>query len=147
MKKLLISAAVAASLSGVAGSAQAATVGQSFLAKVVLTAQCATNNATPADLDFGTYTAFGTATIPAPTTTISFKCTRGVAITGVALDGAVPTIAGLTYGAAIGADSPTPQAAPLPNLHSYIITGSIAAGQAGDTAAAATQTRTLTITY
>ena len=147
MKKLLISAAIAASLSGITGVAHAASVGQAFNAKVILTAQCATNNAAPADLDFGTYTAFGTATIPAPTTTISFKCTRGVVITSVALDGATPTIAGLTYGTVIGADSGAAGVAPAPNIHNYVITGSMAAGQAGDTAAAATQVRTLTINY
>ncbi len=145
MKTRILSIVVAAALSAAAVSAQAANVGQNFDVKVNLTAVCLTNNAAPAAVDFGTYTAFGSASTPAPTTTVSFKCTKSVTISGVTLDGATPSVAGLTYGLTVGADAQS--SVSDYTVHSYTLTGSMAAGQAGDTSAAALQTRTLTIAY
>ena len=143
--KTRISIVVALALCAAAVSAQAANVGQNFDVKVNLTAVCLTNNAAPAAVDFGTYTAFGSASIPAPTSTISFKCTKNVTISSVTLDGATPSVAGLTYGLVVGAD--TQSSVADYTVHSYSLTGSMAAGQAGDTSAATLQTRTLTIAY
>ena len=145
MKKQLITVAVAGALSMAAASANAATVGQSFNVQVALTAVCLTNNAAPTAVDFGTYTAFGTASVPAPTSVVSFKCTKNVTISSVTLDGATPSVAGLTYSLGIGAD--VQSSVSDYTVHSYTLTGSMAAGQAGDTAAATTQSRTLTIAY
>src|SRR5258706_7285848 len=105
MKTRILSIIVAAALSAAAVSAQAANVGQNFDVKVNLTAVCLTNNAAPAAVDFGTYTAFGSASIPAPASAISFKCTKNVTISSVTLDGPTPLVAGLTYALTGGPDS------------------------------------------
>src|SRR5213075_3182662 len=97
MKTRILSVVVAAAFCAAAVTAQAANVGQNFDVKVNLTAVCLTNNAAPAAVDFGTYTASASA--------ISFKCTKNVTISSVTLDGATPSVAGLTYGLTVGADS------------------------------------------
>lgn len=146
MKKLSLIAALA--LAGFSMSSQAATVGQTFNVTATLVSVCLTNNATPTDVNFGAYTAFGSAAIPAPTTTISFKCTRGVTPTGVALDTTTGSIKGVNYSLAIGAVTTVAGVAPAATTHSYVVTGTMAAGQPGDTAGAAGPiVHTLTITY
>lgn len=148
-RRLIVALAAAAAAAGLSAAAAAnaavPTVSQNFDVKVALTAVCLTNNATPTAVDFGTYTAFGSASTPAPTTVISFKCSKNVTISSVTLDGATPSVAGLTYGLTVGGDSQS--SVSDYTVHSYTLTGSMTAGQAGDTAAATTQTRTLTIAY
>lgn len=150
MKKLLLIAAFG--LSAVSMSAQALTVAQNFNVTATLASRCVTNNATPTDLAFGTYTAFGPLVTATPTT-ISFKCTRnGPAITAAVLTGGTGgttgTIAGLDYVLVLGAVSAVPGTAPNPDVYNYTVTGTMAAGQAGDaTAPSAAVAHTLTITY
>ena len=149
MNKLsLLSSAVLFALS-ISVSAQAATVGQAFNVSATLTTACASNNVTPAAVDFGAYTSFGSAAIPAPTSTISFKCTRNSAgPLSVALSAAAGTIKGLAYTLAVGAVTAAPGAAGSPDVYSYVVTGAMAAGQAGDTLAAGGPiVHTLTVTY
>lgn len=164
MKKLAVSTiAAVAVFVAIAPVAQAATVPAGFTVQVGLTAVC-TAAAAPL-LDFGTYTAFGTASIPVPTSAFAISCTRGLAAPTYAFDatGNFGVIAGLNYslGAArTGTVAGTPAAAVLGGVgtadtHTITITGGMAAGQAGDCtggdatacSVVATQTRTLTITY
>ena len=153
MKKLILVAALGLA----AMSSQAATVAQSFNVTASLTAQCASNNAAPSDVNFGTYTAFGSAATAAPTSAITFRCTKGFAATPTAslgVGGTSGTIAGLAYTLAIGAGVKTAGASGAAgtsgtyDVYSYTITGSMASGQAGDSSAAtAPVVHTLTITY
>lgn len=171
MKKLLPLSIAALSLlslsSLLTAPAQAATVGSGFNVTVNLTSTCVVN--LPATtLDFGAYTAFG-ASAPTPTATVTFKCTQGFSPSAVQFDtvpalstasaaGASATgggvIAGLLYGLSVAAPSNTAGAAATTtagagaDIKTYTVTGSMAAGQAGSGAGgAATQARTLTITY
>lgn len=149
MNKLsLLASAVLCALS-ISTTAQAAIVGQAFNVTATLTTACASNNVTPAAVDFGAYTSFGSAATPAPTTTISFKCTRNsVGPLSVALNSGVGSIKGLNYTLAVGAVSAAPGAAGSPDVYSYVVTGGMVAGQAGDTAAAGGPiVHTLTVTY
>ncbi|MEP6789969.1 MAG: spore coat protein U domain-containing protein [Ramlibacter sp.] len=155
MKKLILVAALG--LTALSMSAQAATVAQTFNVTATLTAQCVTNNATPSDVNFGAYTAFGSAATPAPTTAIAFRCTKGYAATPTAslgVGGTSGTIAGLAYTLAAGAGVKTAGASGAAgtvgtyDVYTYTITGAMAAGQAGDSAAStAPVVHTLTITY
>jgi Spore Coat Protein U domain len=159
MKKLLSTAALSmlALSSLLTAPAQATTsVGQAFNVTATLSAQCASNNTSPADVAFGTYTAFGGPAVTAPTTTISFKCTRNMpaplsaTLTGGvgSTSGTTGTIAGLAYTLSLGSVVAVPGTAPAPNVYNYTITGTMAAGQAGDTSASsAAVVHTLTITY
>jgi hypothetical protein len=170
-----ITALVLAAGMAFAINARAATVGQTFNVSTTFTPTCITNNASPADLNFGAYSAFGSAANAAPTTTISFKCSRAFAIVSVVFDtgtnlvssaaGLTPTaggvIAGLRYTLATSAVSKsvtgaaaTAAVAGTADEFQYVITGTMAAGQAGCTGSgntgdlcAATQTRTLTVSY
>lgn len=149
MKQAAILASLALSGLLMSATAQAATVGQAFNVTATLTTACASNNTTPTDVNFGAYTSFGAAATPAPTTTISFKCTRNsVGPTAVALNSTTGAIKGVNYSLAIGGVVAAPGAAGSPDIYSYTITGTMAAGQAGDaTAAAGPVVHTLTITY
>ncbi len=149
MKQAAIFASLALSGLMLSATAQAAAVGQAFNVTATLVTACASNNTSPTDVNFGAYTSFGSAATPAPTTTISFKCTRNSAgPTGVSLDSTTGAIKGVNYSLAIGAVSAAPGAAGSPDVYSYVITGTMAAGQAGDTAGAAGPVvHTLTITY
>lgn len=148
MKKLTLLASAALCALSFSASAQAATVGQAFNVTATLVTACQSNNTTPSAVDFGAYTSFGSAAITAPTTTISFKCTKGVVPTAVALNSTTGTIKGLNYSLAIGALATTVGAVGAPDINSYVVTGTMAAGQVGDTAGAAGPiTHTLTITY
>ena len=155
MKKLLSIAALSLlSLSGmIAVPAQAGTVGSSFNVKVNLTSACVIGTAATA-LDFGTYTAFGSATVSAPVTNVTFNCTNGLTPSAVALDTTGPTVvAGLAYtlsvdgGTKAAGSAGTASTAATADVMTYVVTGSMAAGQAGDVTAAVSATRTLTITY
>jgi len=170
-----VTAFVLASAWALAINVQAATVGQTFNVSTTFTPTCITNNASPTALDFGAYTAFGSAANAAPTTTISFKCSRAFAIVSVVFDtgtnlsssaaGLTPTaggvIAGLQYTLATAAvtksvtgTAASTSAAGTADEFQYVITGTMASGQAGcigsgntNDLCSATQTRTLTVTY
>jgi hypothetical protein len=155
MKKLILVAALG--LSAITMSTQAATVAQAFNVSATLTAQCVSNNSAPSDVNFGAYTAFGAAATPAPTSAITFRCTKGYAATPTASLGAggtSGTIAGLAYTLGVGAGVKTAGASGAAgtvgtyDVYSYTITGAMAAGQAGDSSASTTPVvHTLTITY
>lgn len=148
MKNLSLLASAALVALSFSGQAQAATVGQAFNVTATLVTACQSNNVTPAAVDFGAYTSFGSAAVAAPTTTISFKCTKSVVPTAVALNSTTGTIKGLNYSLAIGAISTAPGGVGAADVHSYVVTGTMAAGQVGDTAGAAGPiVHTLTITY
>lgn len=155
MKKLLSIVALSMlALSGLlTAPAHAAAVGQAFNVTATMTAQCASNNTAPAAVAFGTYTAFGGPAVVAPTTTISFKCTRNMpaplsAVLTGGTGGTAGTIAGLNYTLSLGAVAASPGAVGAPDIYNYTITGTMIAGQAGDITASATPVvHTLTITY
>ena len=148
MKKLTLLASAALALSFSVSAQAAGTIGQAFTVSATLVTACQSNNITPTAVDFGNYTSFGSAAVAAPTTTISFKCTKSVVPTGVALNSTTGTIKGLNYSLAIGAISTAPGAVGAADIHSYVVTGTMVAGQVGDTAGAAGPiSHTLTITY
>ncbi|QJC57088.1 hypothetical protein HC248_02404 [Polaromonas vacuolata] len=149
---------------------QAATVGNSFNVLVNLTSTCIIDSTTNT-LNFGTYTAFGSASTSTPTAAISFKCTQGFVPSSVVLDTTAPlaiaaaagltttgtgVIAGLRYTLTMaGVVSTTGSAATTTagsgaDIKSYTISGNMVSGQAGlssTATVAATQTRTLTLTF
>lgn len=158
MKKFSFLSSAALIALSLSGQAQAAgTAAQTFTVTASLTTACASANTAPAAVSFGAYTSFGAATNPAPTTAITFKCTRSATAvpTGVALTGGTAgssagtyTILGLDYTLAVGAAVKTAGTSPNPDIYSYTVTGGMASGQAGDTAGTASPvTHTLTITY
>lgn len=137
---------------------QAATTSSGFNVTANLTAQCAINTAASA-LDFGTYTAFGSASIPAPTTSVSFKCTKGTTISGAAFDTVNGTAAGagvvqgLAYtmavgsGALVAGTAATSTVGATADVTTYTITGTMVSGQPGAGSGAGTSARTLIISY
>ncbi|HEX4857653.1 MAG TPA: hypothetical protein VFV17_01465 [Usitatibacteraceae bacterium] len=171
MKKLLLTASIAAVVAGFAAPASAATVSNNFNVQVALAAVCTANVAATPTLDFGTYTAFGAASTPAPTTTFTYNCTRGLAAPTVAFDTVNGTaagygvLAGLNYQVTAGAPTQTAAGTAATAVAggvgtaatwSVSVTGAMAAGQAGDcgggtaaacTPATASHVRTLIVTY
>ena len=170
MKKLLLATLAVAALSLASLSAQAATVTSDFNVTVTLGARCVANNSGATTLSFGAYTAItGGAATPAPTATLTFNCTRGLTAPVVSFDGVTtnPTygvIAGLNYSVTAGTASVVPGSAATAvsggvgsaDVYSYILTGAMAAGQAGACSPSATATacnvlttvtRTMTLTY
>ena len=152
MKQAAIIASLALSALSMSASAQAGTVGQAFNVTATLTTACASNNTGPADVAFGAYTSF-TATALTANTTVSFKCTRNSATPTAATltggtGGTTGSIKGLTYTLVLGTATLAAGAAGAPDVYSYLISGTMAAGQAGDaTAAPGPVVHTLTITY
>jgi hypothetical protein len=162
MKKLLLTSLAAAALSLASLSASAATVGPTnFTVKVVLTPTCVASASNVAGvLDFGTYTAItGGASVAAPSFGYSLDCTRNLTVTPtLAFDaaggGANGVVAGLNYtlsstGPVVTAGTSATSAPVSGTASKYVFTvsGAMASNQAGDQAAAVTDTRTLTITY
>jgi hypothetical protein len=127
-------------------------------------------------IDFGAYTAFGSAATPSPSTTITFQCSRSQGMGNVSFDttgttasgGAAGTtttgggvIAGLQYTLNTTAASKSTTgvvanagAAGTADEFSYTITGTMADNQAGCTSASlgaenctGSQTRTFTVAY
>lgn len=151
MKKLLLCGVIAASL-GVT-TAGATTAAQDFDVKATVTALCQSTDATNPALNFGTYTAFGSAQFPTPTTNIHFQCTRGLLITNVALSKTASTVAGLAYTLGVDAGTKTGGSAATGGTGAgadtwvFVVNGNMPASQAGDSAAATTDTQTLTITF
>ena len=166
MKKLLISAAMAAMFGGVVPAAQAAAVSGNFNVTVTLTSVCTIGAI--GDLAFGTYTAFGGAVNATPTTA-TLSCTRGLAGVLANFDTAAPgstaaaaaanavgagVIQGLQYtilatpGVVLAGAAATAGSIGGADTRPYTITGNMPAAQAGDpTQNASPQARTLTITY
>lgn len=152
------------------------TAGHAFDAQVTLTAKCRVATGTGTILDFGTYQAFQTMAAAATALNITFECTRGAtAIPSVAFDtgtnasnatsapdpitGLVSVtgagvVAGLQYtlsvtpptAAVVGTAASTTSIG-TPTKFTFQVNGDMPAGQAGDSTAATTQARTLTITY
>ncbi len=168
MKHLNRLTAAAACLAALASSAFADTVSKQFSVSATFTPACLTNNSSPTTLDFGSYTAFGSAATSAPTTSISFKCSRGMTLTSAVFDpgtdastgtaSTTPTgagvVAGLRYTLTTAAavktttgTAATTSAAGTADVYTYVITGAMDGGQAGCSTCASTQIRTLTMTY
>lgn len=137
-------AAALVSILGAASLANAATVGpQNFNVTVNLTSSCQLTSA-PTDVAF-TYTSFQAAAATATPSSFQVKCTNLRPYT-MALDATSGTVIGLNYTIALSAAGGTGNGAD----QTYSITGSMAAGQSGNCAAAScsgTDIRTLTITY
>lgn len=147
-------------LTGLGNSALAATTNNPFTVTANLTAQCLVNTAA-GNLDFGIYTAFGSASTPTPTTAVSFKCTKGTALTSVAFDTINGTAAGagvvmgLAYTMTASAASTAPGIAAVvgtgtgatADIQTYTVTGAMAPGQPGAGSGAGTSARSLILTY
>jgi spore coat protein U-like protein len=150
MKKLAAATIATAALLAASISSHAASpINQSFDVKVTLTTGCQVTGAPALTLDFGIYTAFGTATNPTPSQTFNIECSRNFAPASYSIVGGnTGTVAGLNY-------TVTPTQSPVsagtgPNggdAFTFTLDGTMAAGQAGDQTALASVTRTLTITY
>ncbi len=152
MKKFLASTLAVAMFAVSAPSAQAAVATQAFNVTANLTAIC-TVGAIP-DLAF-TYTAFQAA---AATTSTAFAitCTRGLVTPTYAFDtSSFGVVAGLNYELSTTATAPSGGTEPTatlgsigtPDNYTVTIAGNMPAAQAGNSAALATQVRTITITY
>lgn len=157
MKKLLLSAAIAASFS-VPASALAANASSTFNVTATLTSVCSVTTVGTPVIAFGTYTAFGAAIGPiAVSAPATFQCTRGLPQPTAAYDTGVAggVIVGLQYtlSAPVGSKTTTGVAATSgstgsADVYSYTFSGSIPAGQAGDpTQNPGPDVRTLIITY
>jgi hypothetical protein len=164
MKKLHLIAAAALAIA--TSGAIAATATDTFIVGVTLTTSCSVKTAAT-DLAF-VYTAFDVA--DTQTTSTVFQCSRGLvptfsfdnvdatqsataaAATGTAIGGAGVvaglryTLTGTTSKSATGTAA-TAAANGTADEYTVGISGTIAAGQAGDGAAATSQTRILTISY
>ena len=175
MKFRIVTALVIAAALAPAVNVQAATVGQSFTVNTTFTPACITNSTGNA-INFGAYTAFGSAANTAPSTTITFQCSRAFTIVSAVFDTAPnlasiggtdanPTagggVAGLQYtlatAAAVKTTTGTVASATTlgtGDVYSYVVTGAMPGGQAGCVSSGnsgdsctATQTRTLTVSY
>jgi hypothetical protein len=126
--------------------------------KVTLASKCAWNNAagtapTGLSVDFGTYTAFQAGNLPATPATFTVKCTRGSTTPTASWDTASGTVGGLGY--TLNSPSSTTAAGTAASgstgagadIVTFTLGGSIASGQAGDSAAATTDTRTITMSF
>jgi hypothetical protein len=153
VKYRFVTAFVFATVAASTAPLHAATVGQAFNVTTAFTPTCVTANATPAALSFGTYTAFGSAAVPTPSTQIVFKCSRALTPGNINFDtvstdstsssGAVTAtgggvVAGLIYSLNVGAavKSATGSAATATtegtaDVYTYTINGAMAASQPG----------------
>jgi len=154
MKKLAASTIVAAAMFSTAmPAAQAASTGATpFNVLVSFTSLCTV--ASIPNLNFGTYTAFGSASVATPATSVTVTCTRGLPATPtLAFDAAGGTVAGLSYSVSVGLTTPafgnpaTIASIGTADTYTIGINGSMAGGQAGDSSALQTDTRTVVITY
>lgn len=175
MKKFLTSAVTAATfLAAVVPVANAAVVASTFNVSVALTAICTATNLTAPTLGFGSYTAFQTAANTG-SVGLTFQCTRGLTAPTFSFDttgtdrtgtGVVGygVLAGLNYSLAVTNSAITTAGTAATaasgsvgsaDVRTVTVTGTMAAGQAGDCAtstaaacaATATHIRTLTVTY
>ncbi|MFL6691760.1 MAG: hypothetical protein ACJ8GO_02255 [Ramlibacter sp.] len=157
MKKLL-PALLGLSLALSAAGVLAATTSDVFNVKVNFTGTCQADNTTTPAVDFGTYTAFGSPSVVAPTAGVSFKCSRGLAPSAVVISSsnaatATGAVAGLAYSVTVGAgvkSAGTISTAQDYDKFTYTVTGTMASGQAGaggTTPTAASVNETLVITF
>jgi len=165
MNKLAVLTVAALTLFTAVPTTQAATLGPTnFDVSVDLSAACQIQGAPVPVLDFGVYTAFVGAAIPAPTTAINVECTRSLAAPTYSFDGGTGygVLAGLNYNVTAGAALVAGTAATAvaggigtPDVYTVTLTGNMPNLQAGSCAGvnaatcAGVQTviRTLTITY
>ena len=172
MKKLaLISVLCASGLFGATSALAAGPTSSGFTVDVNLTTKCvATTSGTPS-LAFD-YTGFQTgASTPTAPVSITFKCTRGIAAPTLSFDTTSGTstsgsalgatgegvAAGLRYTLSVGGNTSTDAGTAASNsdggsgkLLAYSVTGTIAAGQAGEFSTVAgfnQQVRSLIVTY
>lgn len=156
MKKLA-AATIAATALFAALPSQAA-FDQTFDVTVTLTSACRIQGGATVSpvVDFGTYTAFQTtANTPASPASFNVECTRNLPAPTYSFDGGsgAGVVAGLSYtvsashtGPTGGADA-TASVAAVADVYAVELTGTMPAGQPGQSGAATTDTRTLTITY
>ena len=167
MKKLLLAAAITASLGGMISTAQAAgTASNNFNVSVTLSSQCTAANSGTQTVNFGTYTAFQAgAQASVGSANLQFTCTRGFAPVAVTFDtvGANSTVAGvgvvqglqyaLTTAASTSAAGLAATSATIGtgDTVSYVVSGTMPPLQAGACAAATcgptTDARTMILTY
>jgi hypothetical protein len=156
MKKSLLLALSAVTLA-LSGQAQAGTAAQNFNVTATLTSKCQAKSLS-GPVAFGAYTAFGSATNTAPTATIVFECSRGLAPSGAALDNASGTLQGVHFTLALDSSTAgtlstagaaaTASTGATADERTYVVTGTMASGQPGDVNDATTSVqRTLTVTY
>jgi len=139
--KFLTSAATAAMFVAAMPMAQAAgSTSAPFNVTVTLNSACSISTA-PGDVAFGAYTAITNGVVNV-SSSYGVTCTNNLPFT-MALDAPGGSVAGLTYTVALSAAGGTGSGIE----QTYQINGVMAGGQAGDVAAAATQGRTLTISY
>lgn len=144
--KLIAGAAVVVLSS--AAFAQSAT--QTFAVTATVAAKCESNTTGSPTVAFGSYTAFAGAALPSTSpANVSFRCTRNLALTSATLSGGTGTVAGLAYTLTLGSPVDTVEGTGTAayRQYAYSITGSIAAGQAGEVGAATSDTVTLTLAY
>ena len=165
MKKLLLSAAIAASL-GMIPAVQAATTTNNFNVSVTLSSQCQVTNNASQTVDFGTYTAFQAAPQASVSSAgLTFRCTRGFAPVSTAFDtvaanstaAGVGVLVGLQYALTAVAGATTPGTAATSatigtgDSHLYTVSGSMPADQAGTcgvaTCGPTIQVRQLIVTF
>ncbi len=173
MKKIALAAALASAALLSVSSVHAVDVPAAFTVQVGLTSKCQIQTAATT-IDFGTYVAFGAAGTPAPTTAVTFECTRGLVPT-VAFDvtngttsasaataTAEGVLTGLRYTLSVAA--PVVGAGTIATAgvggvgggngtaatRAYTITGGMPSGQAGNCATATctgSHSRSLIVTY
>jgi hypothetical protein len=156
MKKLAAATIATAAMFAAVMPSQAATMTQNFDVKVNLTAACRVQGGTPVSpvVDFGSYTAFQ-ATPNTATAAFNVECTRNLPAPTYSFDGGSGNgvVAGLGYSVLASAAGPTggaDAAGTTPasaDVYAITLTGNMPALQAGQSGAATTVTRTLTITY
>lgn len=144
MKKLIVSAAVAASLAGMVPAAQAATATSPFNVTVALTSACQITSVS--DVAF-TYTSFQPGAAIATPAVIDLRCTNTLPYT-LSLDAAAGTVIGLNYTLALPSAAGTGTGV---SDVTHTITGGMVSGQSGNCATTAvcngTSIRTLTVTF
>ena len=168
MKKLaLISVLCATGVFG-ATSVLAATESNGFTVDVTLTSKCLATTTTAPSLAFAYESFQAAAAAPAAPISLAFKCTRGIAAPTLSFDTTSGTstsglstgatgegvAGGLRYTLSVGANTSTNAGTAATNtttgsekVLAYVVTGSIAAGQAGETGVSAQQIRSLIVTY
>ena len=167
MKKILISASVAAALAGfIAPAAHAGSVAANFNVTVNLTSKCTIAGAAQV-VDFGTYTSFQAAAATSTTNAVfSLTCTRTltapVATTydtvsaGNSTAAGVGVVAGLQYalsalvGGRVAGTAASSGSTGSGDTFPLTVSGTMPAGQAGTCAGAScagSDPRTLTITF
>lgn len=143
MKKVLICGLLAASFGM---TVQAGSVGQGFDVKASINATCVADNAATPAVNFGPIAAFDSTAIPDATADIKFKCTKGLSPTA-SLSALSGTVAGLAYTLAVDTGTNGGGTGATGVAWTFKVTGSMAAGQGGDTGAATTDSQTLTISF